>query len=78
MEMLEKEQFYDRYGVTEYYGHDPHENELVGWRREAGQCQRIDEVDGWLSPLLGDALNSRPRRWSCIARTGAGLKRLLN
>jgi Uma2 family endonuclease len=53
MEMLKKEQFYDRYGVTEYYVYDPDDNELAGWRREAGQWQRIDEVHGWLSPLLG-------------------------
>ena len=53
MEMLKKEQFYDRYGVAEYYVYDPNDNELVGWRREAGQWQRIDEVNGWISPLLG-------------------------
>jgi len=53
MEMLKKEQFYDRYGVTEYYVYDPDDNELVGWRREAGQWQWIDEVHGWISPLLG-------------------------
>jgi hypothetical protein len=33
--------------------YDPDDNELVGWRREAGQWQRIDEVHGWISPLLG-------------------------
>src|SRR5215510_6314432 len=53
MEMLKKEQFYERYGVAEYYVYDPDDNELVGWRREAGQWQRIDEVNEWISPLLG-------------------------
>ena len=53
MEMLKKEQFYDRYGVAEYYVYDPDDSELVGWRREAGQWQRIDEVNEWISPLLG-------------------------
>ncbi len=52
MEMLKKEQFYERYGVAEYYVYDPDDNELVGWWREAGQWQRIDEVHGWISPLL--------------------------
>jgi hypothetical protein len=33
--------------------YDPDDNELVGWRREAGQWQRIDEVNEWISPLLG-------------------------
>jgi hypothetical protein len=53
MEMLKQEQCYGRYGVAEYYGYDPDDNELVGWRRAAGQWQRIDEVHGWSSPLLG-------------------------
>src|SRR5262249_13212131 len=53
VEMLKKEQFYERYGVAEYYVYDPDDNELVGWRREAGRWRRIDEVNGWISPLLG-------------------------
>ena len=53
MEMLKKEQFYEQYGVAEYYVYDPDDNELVGWRRVAGQWQRIDAVNGWMSPLLG-------------------------
>jgi len=44
MEMLKKEQFYDRYGVAEYYVYDPDDNELVGWWREARQWQRIDRA----------------------------------
>jgi Uma2 family endonuclease len=51
--MLKKEQFYERYGVAEYYVYDPDDNELVGWQRVAGQWQRIDTVHGWVSPLLG-------------------------
>ena len=47
------QQFYERYGVAEYYVYDPDDNALVGWRREAGQWQRSDEVNGWSSPLLG-------------------------
>lgn len=53
MEMLKKEQFYDQYGVAEYYVYDPDDNEFMGWRRVAGQWQRIDPVQGWSSPLLG-------------------------
>ena len=53
MEMLKKEQFYDRYGVAEYYIYDPDDNARVGWRREAGQWHRINEGHGWISPLLG-------------------------
>lgn len=53
IEMLKKEQFYEHYGVAEYYVYDPDSNEFVGWERVAGQWQRIDPVHGWVSPLLG-------------------------
>ena len=53
IEMLKKEQFYEQYGVAEYYVYDPDANALVGWQRVAGQWQRIDPVHGWVSPLLG-------------------------
>lgn len=53
IEMLKKEQFYEQYGVAEYYVYDPDTNELVGWRRVAGRWQHIDPVHGWISPLLG-------------------------
>lgn len=53
MEMLKKAQFYEQYGVAEYYVYDPDDNELVGWQRVAGQWQRIGAVHGWRSPLLG-------------------------
>lgn len=53
MEMLKKEQFYDQYGVLEYYVYDPDDNALAGWQRVAGQWQRLDLQQSWVSPLLG-------------------------
>lgn len=53
MEMLRKEQFYDQYGVMEYYVYDPDDNALAGWQRTAGQWHRLDLQHGWISPLLG-------------------------
>ena len=46
-------QFYDRYGVEEYYVYDPDTNELGGFRREGDGLKLIPEMDGWVSPLLG-------------------------
>jgi Uma2 family endonuclease len=52
-EMGRKLQFYDRYGVEEYYLYDPDRNDLSGWRREEGLLAVIDEMNGWVSSRLG-------------------------
>ena len=51
--MLETFQFYERYGVEEYYIYDPDDGSLEGWRREANRLQKIPEMAGFRSPLLG-------------------------
>jgi Uma2 family endonuclease len=51
--MLEKFQFYERYGVEEYYLYDPDDGSLDGWRREAGRLQKIPQMAGFRSPRLG-------------------------
>lgn len=48
-----KYQFYNLYGVEEYYVYDPDDNELIGWVRENGFLDVIEEMAGWTSPLLG-------------------------
>jgi hypothetical protein len=45
--------FYERYGVEEYYLYDPEVVKLRGWIRRKGVLQEIAEVDGWVSPRLG-------------------------
>ncbi|QUS62167.1 Uma2 family endonuclease [Synechocystis sp. PCC 7339] len=52
-EMNKKRDFYDFYGVEEYYVYDPNNNELVGLQRWQGKLTVIDEVEHWTSPLLG-------------------------
>lgn len=51
--MVRKFQFYDRYGVEEYYLFDPASNELAGWLRQDGRLQEISQMAGWVSPRLG-------------------------
>jgi Uma2 family endonuclease len=51
-EMIRKFQFYEQYGVAEYYIYDP-ENELLdGWLRKQDKLSEITEMDGWTSPAL--------------------------
>ena len=52
-EMAKKEQFYDRYGVEEYYLYDPDRNDLTGMHRLKGEWDVIEEMAGWTSPRLG-------------------------
>jgi Uma2 family endonuclease len=52
-EWVRKFQFYQRYGVEEYYLYDPDWKTLEGWRREGGDLQPIPEMQGWVSPRLG-------------------------
>src|SRR6267378_6544036 len=49
-EMLDKFQFYERYGVEEYYLYDPDFNELEGWIRNKEQLQPVGVINGWISP----------------------------
>ena len=51
-EMTRKLQFYERYGVEEYYIYDPDSNELEGLQRQDGNLQLVEEINGWISPNL--------------------------
>lgn len=52
-EMLRKLNFYQRYGIEEYYIYDPDSNELTGLQRAGKSLQLIGEMSGWVSPRLG-------------------------
>jgi len=52
-EMIRKFQFYEQYGVEEYYIYDPDNELLDGWILKAGKLTEISEMDGWTSPALG-------------------------
>ena len=52
-EMTRTWEFYDRYGVEEYYIYDPTDNELEGMQRQEGRLRVIPEMDHWISPKLG-------------------------
>jgi Uma2 family endonuclease len=55
-EMVNKWRFYDRFGVEEYYQHDPEETgDFAGWLRSptTGGLEAIDPIDGFVSPRLG-------------------------
>lgn len=51
-EMTKKFQFYQQYGVQEYYVYDPYDIELIGWQRDKQFLTIIPEMNGWVSPFL--------------------------
>jgi Uma2 family endonuclease len=54
-EMLKKLEFYDTYGVEEYYTYDPdpQKNDLTGFQRQGERLRPIEEMHGRVSPRLG-------------------------
>jgi Uma2 family endonuclease len=52
MEMFKKLLFYQRYGVQEYYIYDPDKIYLTGFIRSGDWLEPIEEINGWVSPLL--------------------------
>ncbi|UCJ13625.1 MAG: Uma2 family endonuclease [Phormidium sp. PBR-2020] len=52
-EMVQKQAFYNHYGVEEYYVYDPDEVDLTGMIRNRGMLEPIEEMQGWVSPRLG-------------------------
>ncbi len=52
-ELYSKYQFYDRFGVDEYYTIDPERNALAVQVRRDGHLVDVLDVDGFVSPLLG-------------------------
>lgn len=50
--LVKKFEFYQRYGVEEYYVYDPDEDVLEGWLRKDGKLEEIPVMQGWVSPRL--------------------------
>jgi Uma2 family endonuclease len=48
----EKFEFYQQYGVQEYYIYDPDDRILTGWQSVKGKFWPIENLNEWISPLL--------------------------
>lgn len=51
-DMDSKLEFYDAYGVEEYYAYDPDTQQLSGWLRQDMHLVPIESMDQWVSPRL--------------------------
>ena len=51
--MARKFEFYERYGVEEYYLYEPDVVDLTGWQRRNSRLEVIEQMAGWVSPRLG-------------------------
>ncbi len=52
-QLVAKFQFYDRYGVEEFYIYDPETAALTAWIRRDDILRAVEAPDGWVSPRLG-------------------------
>jgi Uma2 family endonuclease len=52
-EMLDKQDFYEQYGVEEYYVYDPDKHKLWVYVRQGDVLRRVRPVAGFASPRLG-------------------------
>jgi Uma2 family endonuclease len=52
-ERMDKRDFYDLYGVEEYYAYDPNKNSLMIFLRGRETLRRIYKTQGFVSPRLG-------------------------
>ncbi len=52
-DIVRKFDFYQRYGVEEYYLYDPDTGELTGWLRNDSTLQEVADINGYTSPRLG-------------------------
>jgi len=59
-ELARKFQFYETYGVEEYYVYDPDFNTLEGWIRGSQTLRKISAMINWISPGSMFA-SSRPK-----------------
>jgi Uma2 family endonuclease len=51
--LKDKLDFYQTYGVEEYYVYDRDANRLEVWLRQGGQLRPMSHIYGWTSPRLG-------------------------
>ncbi len=52
IEMADKYDFYERYGIEEYYVYDPDRNSLLVYVRRGDVFRRVRPADGFVSPRL--------------------------
>ncbi len=52
-DFVDKLNFYERYGVEEFYLYDPDAGRFEGWIRQGDKLVPIDNTQGWVSPRLG-------------------------
>jgi Uma2 family endonuclease len=56
-EMSRKLDFYEQYGVEEYYIYDPDRIDFTGWIRNDHRLELIQDDRNWISPRLGIRFN---------------------
>ncbi|MGL5034128.1 MAG: Uma2 family endonuclease [Microcystaceae cyanobacterium] len=69
-EMARKFDFYQRYGVEEYYIYNPDNFELSGWVRQDIYLAPVELIDNWVSPLLEICFQIIDRKFQILRPDG--------
>jgi Uma2 family endonuclease len=69
-EMSHKFQFYDQFGVEEYYLYDPDNPELWAWRRSGNALEEVKDLAAWISPRLGIRFDLSSRKLRILGPDG--------
>ncbi len=67
-----KLEFYDRYGVEEFYAHDPRPGcqTMEGWLRQESKLVEIEEMNDWISPRLEVKFERAKDEWNLFLPDG--------
>jgi Uma2 family endonuclease len=63
-------EFYEHYGVEEYYFYDPYQFVLSAWRRSGKRFKPVRRVQGWRSPRLNIRFEIAPDGLHVFAANG--------
>jgi Uma2 family endonuclease len=69
-EQVKKLQFYERYGVSEFYVFDPERSQLSAWVRSGGSLEVVSTAEGFTSPALRIRMSTRGRTLDVIGPDG--------
>jgi Uma2 family endonuclease len=73
-EMRQKFEFYQRYGVQEYYIYNPDSNEWEGYSRDGDRLRPISDMGPWVSPRLGLRFDVRASEMRVLRPDGEPFK----
>jgi Uma2 family endonuclease len=71
VELREAFEFYEHFGVEEFYRFEPISRSLDGWNRRGGHLVPIPNLDDWVSPRLGIRFRRNAAQFQALMPDGS-------